>query len=469
MTASKIKKVNLFFLLLVQLSIVLPAQDAEVLDAFIRDQVERFRLPGAALTIVRGDSMVFSRGYGEGIAAGRPHYIGSLSKVFTATAVMQLVEAGKVKLADPVAVWLPEITFEGPEAERLNVEQLLRHSSGLIRKQGFTPLPDLEQLQEQGFRLRLYFPPGTQETYSNLNYQLLGLIIERAAQQSYAGYIHEQVFAPLEMNRSFAGSAGAMGSNPAQGYRFWFGFPFEAGPENYLETAVPSGFLISCTEDVGHFLTAQLQYGRYGSQQLLTPESIAYMHEAGSGQNGGRGIGWNPGDWNGSPVWQHSGATATSYAYMAVLPEKNTGFIFMTNINAFNPIINSIEAIPKGIFQYLNGAEPEKAEPLSRYLLMAFGLVLLLSVLDLAIKAYAWLRAGMPLDSGDSRFDLLKLVFWKLLLPVGLTWALLTYFEIPLNALLGMQPDIGWTIVFSIFAGFAGGFLEHFTKMKQNT
>ena len=460
------KKSGLFIFLILFLSQLLPGQNPVELDAFLSDQVERYRLPGASVTIVSGEEVIFSRGYGEGIAPDRPYFIGSLSKVFTATAVMQLLEEGKASLSDPVAQWLPEIIFKGPDPENLTIEHLLRHRSGLVRRQGFLPLPSLAQLKAQDFSLTLHFSPGSREAYSNLNYSLLGLIVERVSGRSYADYMQDHLFQPLEMQNSVAAADTATVPDVAQGYRYWFGFPFRAGREKYRETSVPAGFLISSAEDVVHFLSAQLQYGRYGEQQILAPESIGMMHEPGGDGSSRYGIGWNLGNWNGRPVWQHSGATGTSYTYMAVLPDRNAAFFFTTNINAFNPVINSIEEIPKGIFHWLDGGAPQRKPPLHIYLLRAFGLLLLLVFLDLGIKTFKWLKAGMPMDSGNSRGDLLKLIFLKLIFPVGLLWIFLRYFEISLNGLLSLQPDIGWTVVIAVFAGFLAGFLEHFTKVK---
>ena len=132
-------QVKIFFLVIFCFgtTLLLPAQQIDHLDAFLETQIARYRLPGAALTIVSGDSVIFSRGYGEGFPPQRPYYIGSLSKVFTATAVMQLVEKGQLKLGDQVSALLPEIEFKGPEAHTITVEHLLRRYCPPVRKRSF--------------------------------------------------------------------------------------------------------------------------------------------------------------------------------------------------------------------------------------------------------------------------------------------------------------------------------------------
>ncbi len=455
-----------FFLLLLPAVGSTTAQDSDALDAFLRRHVDRFGLPGAALTVVRGDRIVFSRAYGEGPGPDRPYYTGSLSKVLTATAVLQLADGGALQLDDPVARWLPEILFNGASAEGLAVEHLLRHRSGLIRRQGFIPAPTLAELQETPFRLTLYYPPGTREAYSNLNYALLGLIAERAAGRPFAEVMEQQLFRPLAMTHSTAGKSPDAGQL-AEGHQYWFGWPLPAREGPYRATAIPAGFVISSAEDLGRFLIAQLNGGAFRGRQVISPASVDRMTRPADGEAAGRGTGWSLGQYEGQPLWQHSGATATAYAYMAVLPESDCAFVFMTNINAFNPIVNSIEGIPKGVLNYLHGKAPGSYFPSNRLVLAGFGLLLLLSLIDLGQKTWRWFRAGLPLTSGRSQRAMLLLVFWKLVVPVAVIWGALQYFDTPFNALLSLQPDIGWTIVVSVFAGFVAGFLDYFVRVQQ--
>ena len=306
--------------------------------------------------------------------------------------------------------------------------------------------------------------PGA--AYSNLNYALLGLIAERAAGRPFAEVMEEQLFQPLAMAHSTARSSPDAGQLAA-GHQYWFGWPFPAEEGPYRATAIPAGFAISSADDLGRFLIAQLNGGTYRGRQVIGPASLERMTRPADGEATGRGIGWNIGEYEGQPLWQHSGATATAYAYMAVLPESNSAFVFMTNINAFNPIVNSIEGIPKGVLKYLSGEAPGSYVPFNRFVLAGFGLFLLLSLIDLGQKTWRWFRAGLPLTSGRSQRAMLLLVFWKLVVPVAAIWGALQYFDTHFNALLSLQPDIGWTIVVSVFAGFVAGFLDYFVRVQR--
>jgi CubicO group peptidase (beta-lactamase class C family) len=217
---------------------------------------------------------------------------------------------------------------------------------------------------------------------------------------------------------------------------------------------------------MAHFLSAHLGNGQFQGRTIIAPDAVRRMHQPYGEAGSGRAMGWVAGSWNELPVLHKEGATATSYAFMALLPEENIAFIFLTNVNAFNPIVNSVEGIPKGILNILTGQPAGEYFPFNLIVLLGFGVLLVLSVIDLVGKLIKWIRTGMPTRSGEARGAMLRLVFLKLVIPIGIAWAFLWYFDIPLNSLLAIQPDIGWTIVISIFTGFVGGFLEHFTKVK---
>lgn len=454
---------TILFLLLV--SAAPGAQEWSELDRFLDKHLSRFNLPGAAVVVVRGDSLAHSWTGGDWPGPDSPCYLGSLSKPFTAAAVLQLVEAGRLSIDDPVQKWLPDIILNGPQTDAMKVSHLLRHRSGLTRRQGFIPVPTLEEMQEHPFELKLYYPPGSREEYSNLNYVLLGLITERVSGQSFAGYLRDSIFQPLDMDNSFCRRDTA-GEQLVRGHQFWFGIPVESEQAGYKETAIPAGFISSSPQDVAHFLIAHLREGAYKGRQALSPTHMRRLRHYAE-EDRSRVVSWRTGSRNGSPLLQSDGATAVSYAYMALLPEEELGFVFMTNVNAFNPIANSVEGFPKGILNFLTGSEPGDYFPYNLIVLLAFGLVLALNLIELTRRGITWAKAGAPTDSGESRSAMLKLIFWKLIVPVGVAWVLLRYFDISLTNLLVLQPDMGWTIVVSIFAGFVAGFLEHFTMVKR--
>jgi CubicO group peptidase (beta-lactamase class C family) len=166
--------------------------DFAAIDRYVQKQMDETRMPGVALGIVKGDRIVHLKGFGEADPSGRavtpqtPFIIGSTTKSFTALAVMQLVEAGKVELDVPVQRYLPWFRVADEEASaRITVRNLLNHTSGLSRAAGGESLLEKDSTKgalERAVRslraVELDRPVGKSFEYSNLNYTTLGLIVQ---------------------------------------------------------------------------------------------------------------------------------------------------------------------------------------------------------------------------------------------------------------------------------------------------
>ena len=247
----------------------------------------RDHIPGLALAIVKGDQIVYLKGYGHADQSGRPvtpqtpFLIGSITKTFTALAVMQLVEAGKVELDAPVQRYLPWFRVADPEASaQITVRMLINQTSGLPQLPTFVTWtwPNTPDALERHVRLmantNLLFPPGGGFAYSNANYVTQGVIVQSVTGESYEDYIRGHIFAPLDMQHSHVSQEAAMQDGMAMGYRWWFGFPIPATLP-FKRSNLPAGFIISSAEDMAHYLIAQLNGGRYQANAVLSPEGIA--------------------------------------------------------------------------------------------------------------------------------------------------------------------------------------------------
>jgi CubicO group peptidase (beta-lactamase class C family) len=248
----------------------------DAIDRYIKRQLDRLRVPGAAVAIVEGDRIVHERGFGRARPGGAPpapqtpFVLGSTTKSFTALAVMQLVEAGKVDLDAPVRRYLPWFGVADPQASaQMAVRHLLNQTSGFSQASGWPTLVDIDNRPGAGERqaralatLPLAHPVGSTFEYSNVNYNLLGLIVEAVSGERYAVYVQRHIFARLGMHHSYATRAQARQHGLATGHRYWFGFPV-AAPE--METplgSLPAAQLISSAGDMAHYLIAQLNDGR---------------------------------------------------------------------------------------------------------------------------------------------------------------------------------------------------------------
>ena len=199
--------------------------DANALDKFISSQVARHRIPGLAVAITRGDQIVFVRGYGEAqhrvpVTGKTPFRIASLSKSFTATAVLQLVEAGQIELDASITRYLPDFALATPlQAERITVRQLLNHTSGLADT-GFVDGLNGQQktLADRVASLRAATTidqAGTAFHYFDPNYQILARLVEVVSAQAFDAYLQQHIFTPLDMQDSISSVTSGLPVRPS--------------------------------------------------------------------------------------------------------------------------------------------------------------------------------------------------------------------------------------------------------------
>jgi CubicO group peptidase (beta-lactamase class C family) len=343
------------------------APDLSAISAFIEQQVQRHKIPGLAVAITQGDQVIFSQGYGfsregEPVTPQTPFYIGSLSKSFTALAVMQLVEAGKVDLDAPVQLYLPWFSVADEDvAARITVRHLLNQTSGMS-KQGFNGprLPLTATMEENARELaaaRLTAPVGSKFQYFNHNYVLLGLVVEAVSEQRFGEMLAAHIFEPLEMNTTFTDQTSAQAAGLAQGHNSFLGLPL-ARTEPFLAYDLPAGFIISCAEDMAHYLIAQNNDGRFGENSILSSDGIETLHRPVTEIGSPYAMGWFESEQDGIPLVFHGGDLETFSAMMRLLPEQGYGIVLLTNQNHMLQSAWSNNRIVDGITDLLLGHEP---------------------------------------------------------------------------------------------------------------
>ncbi len=349
------------------------------IDAYVEQERQGAKVPGVALAIVQGDRIVHLQGFGEADPSGRavtpdtPFSIGSGTKSFTALAIMQLVEAGKIELDAPVQRYLPWFRVADPEASaQITVRHLLQHTAGFPKAAGNnvvtrrnTSDSALEDQVRSFITVELNRPVGSTWEYSNAGYTTLGLVVQTVSGQGYERYVEEHIFAPLGMQQSFTDDVKAKEAGLASGYRYWFGMPV-AGEAPFPRGALPGGFLMSSGEDLAHYMIAHLNDGRYGSASLLSPAGIAALHQgaaavpesSGAGGDDMRyGMGWYTGERNGMAAVWHPGDTSDFHADMLLVPEGRWGIALLMNSN--NRVTGErMRGIVDGVTSLLHGQQP---------------------------------------------------------------------------------------------------------------
>lgn len=313
---------------------------SQAIDAYVASRMEAAHIPGLSLAVVKGDQIAYLKGYGDADPSGHPvtpqtpFIIGSISKTFTALALMQLVEAGKVDVDAPVQRYLPWFSLADSHASaRITVRNLLNQTSGIPQLQDTMLWTDLDGgALERAVRsmktAELSRPIGT-FGYSNANYQILGLIVQHVSGESYEDYVRQHIFTPLDMRTSFASQDEAQQHGMASGYHWWFGFPVPA-PLPFNRAQVPAGYLISSAQDMAHYLIAQMNGGYYQDRSVLSPAGIAFLHTPSA--KGEYGIGWETAHLNGRTLMNHDGGVANFQTSLFFDPKERVGVYIAANV-----------------------------------------------------------------------------------------------------------------------------------------
>ena len=220
----------------------------EQIDAYLSDAASKAHFPAMSVTIVDQENVLLAKTYGKCESTDTPFLLGSVSKSFTALCVMQLVEQGKIDLDKNIGEYLPEARG----GNLITVRQLLNHTSGLGEHQNLT---NYKIVGKQGVHV-----------YANVNYSLLGKMIERVSNQSYESYVSANIFAPLNMTHSAATLEKSIENGLIGGYENWFGGNVKTKPKypnpSDAWISVPAGYLTASTADLGKYLQMYLNDGQ---------------------------------------------------------------------------------------------------------------------------------------------------------------------------------------------------------------
>ncbi|MFW5873498.1 MAG: serine hydrolase domain-containing protein [Bacillota bacterium] len=317
----------------------LDADEVETfLDGVISAQINQNKVPGAVISVVNEGELIFSKGYGysdleEGIPVNPEDTLfrpGSISKLFTWTAVMQLVEEGKLDLDEDINSYL---NFTIPGDQPITLRNIMTHTSGFEDiGEGLFFLSEEEMLTLEEF-LKTYqparvFPPGEIMAYSNYATGLAGHIVELVSEMDFADYVNENIFQPLAMDNSTFSQPlpEDLGEDLAGAYKY-AGGQYHQGDFEYIPNNA-AGAMSTTAEDMANFMLAHLQLGSFGDNQILKEETALEMqnhHFTHHPEIEGMALGFAREKINGEQVISHTGATILFYSGLYLLPEHDLG------------------------------------------------------------------------------------------------------------------------------------------------
>jgi CubicO group peptidase (beta-lactamase class C family) len=383
------------------------------IDAFVAQQAADSGLPGVALAVLQEGRAPHVRGFGHDghgrpISGDTPFPIGSLTKSFTALLVRQAIDAGQLDADAPVQRYLPWFRVADETAsKRITLRHLVNQTSGFSRADGIAPLHQWSDASTEetarGFAtVALNRPVGERFEYSNLNFVLLGAVLEAATGRSWPAQVQSQVFEPLQMKHSHTDhEAGRRGGMTAV-HRLWFGVPV-AQDVSLLPGFAPAGSLVASAGDLSRYLAMLLAEGvgpsgrivsQQGVAELLAPAAPLRRFTLGAREFEFRyGEGWLVGPFGAAPDarW-HQGALASFEAWMVLLPDTKQAVVVLINANSelpFNGVDGVTSRLPIGVVNLLRGQPPPQGPSLRQaYLPVTLACALALAVLG-ALCAWA--------------------------------------------------------------------------------
>lgn len=335
----------------------------EVIDAAIRYECERKQLPAFSIAVVQDGATLWSAGYGfqdterRIPATSRSIYrVGSVSKLFTDLAIMQLVELGKLDLDDPVSRHLKDFRPLVPKGfsvdllSDLTIRQMMSHLSGLVREPPvgnyFDPTePSLALTLDSLNQTELVYPPGKRTKYSNAAVAVIGAILEKYAGVSHPDYVRQSIFKPLSLQESGFEVDDAMRDQLVAGWmRADDGRDPFVAPDFLLGTG-PAGNLYSSVDDLARFLIYLMSPQRSNWDGLPNEDVLEEMFTpalASDGRKTSFGLGFHLGDLDGNREVGHGGAVYGFSTQLTLLPDDDLGVVAVAAMDGVNGVVTRL-------------------------------------------------------------------------------------------------------------------------------
>ena len=315
-------------------------------DPIFTEQMAKLHIPGAVVAVVKEGRILFTKGYGYAdIEKKTPvvpdktiFRIGSITKVFSATAVMQMADRGKIKLADDVNRYLKAFKVSPTYPQPITFAHLLTHTSGLDEISPGRRTDDENKVVPLGAFLKTRLvriqPPGEVISYSTYNAALGGFVVEQMTETPFKVYLRKNVFDPLRMNHtSITAVRDEYKQDLARGYE-WDGKNYQKLPFQWFNT-YPASDINSTAIDMARFMLANLAGGALEGKRILSERAIREMHST-HFRNHPRVPGWAygyyEGEQNGRHYVEHGGSMDDGYsALLTMLPKEKLGLFVACN------------------------------------------------------------------------------------------------------------------------------------------
>src|SRR5213080_4608016 len=318
------------------------------LEPKVKEEIQQGRVPGFAIGVVRNGKLIFAKGFGVAklgvntpITSKSLFHMASVTKTFVATAVMQLVEKGKIDLDAPLIRYLPYFRLNDERYRTITIRQMLSHTSGIPDTVNYNwdkPEYDagaLERFVHSIADQKLVFPPGEKFAYSNTAYEILGDVIAKVSGESFEDYVQHNILTPLGMKDSTllvreANPQLLTSPHVVENQKTIVSKIFP-----YNRAHAPSSTLYSSIEDMSRWAIANLNHGELDGQRILKRETIDSMwRPVVDAFNLKEGISWFTTEKQGHRLVLHSGGDVGFESLLILAPEDSVAVITMSNFAA---------------------------------------------------------------------------------------------------------------------------------------
>lgn len=329
-------------------------------EPFVKNEMEKFNIPSVSLALIYENEIIFQKGYGwqnrqKNIKTSSKTVfrVGSISKLFTAAALMQLQEKGLINIDDPITEYCPELVFNTVDRDSVPVtlRHILSHRAGIMRE---SPVgnyfddsePSISETIKSIIGFNLIYEPGEKIKYSNLGPTVAAYILEKITGRNFEDYVQENILQPLKMDlSSFTCENGAVRENLAEAFMVNFEGKFIPAPHFQLGT-LPAGNLYSTAGDLANFMICLFNGGRFGDYQVLEPQTLNEMFTVqfnGSPEPPEFGLGFVISNFKGHKLFWHNGVLYGFASHFGGIYENKIGAIILNNVDSavgFNEKIN---------------------------------------------------------------------------------------------------------------------------------
>jgi CubicO group peptidase (beta-lactamase class C family) len=332
------------------------ASNLRLYEIWVNEQMDYYHQPGVSIGLIHDQDLIWAKGFGhrdvERQTPATPatvYRIASITKTFTATAIMQLRDAGRLQLDDPVAKHLSWFRYQNrfPDAPVVTVRHLLTHTSGLPREADFpywsdpSRFPTREEMIEALHSQESVFEPETRYKYSNLALALAGEVVAAVSGEPYAEYVQRYILDPLGMSSTYVRTEDIDRDRLATGYEVMRPDGTQpVAPETDSKGLTPAANMSSTVEDLARYISLQFRNGLAGGAQILKGSTLREMrrvHWLEPDWSSGRGLGfglWRQGT---RTLVGHGGWVGGYRTQIAFDPEAKIGVVVLTNSDERGP------------------------------------------------------------------------------------------------------------------------------------